>query len=508
MKEKKTLFIELDGATWDIINPLLEEGKLPHLKRLIESGASGELISVLPAISPKIWTSIFTGKHHDKTGIDFFGAHSKMVKCKRIWDIFNQHGLKVGVFGSFVTWPPYEVNGFMIPAVDSVGTDTYPEEYSFFQEVTLNERNKSKGIKSKTLPFLNLFYYAYKFKATGVNLTTFLKIFSYLIQAKIWRFKQMDKYWRKLVLHSEISTDVFIHLCKLFDPDFATIHMHICDSICHRYWMAYEPEKFPGIDQAVAERYREVIPKAYMQADRAIGKLLASTDGTVNVVVVSDHGFKAVSGGMNPYDLNIDKFLNILEIREKVIVARFGPGMYINFRDEGHMQEVADVVSNARLQGTDKKVFNARPFEKTLIVTKPNWKVDVEKLMKEHLFIDFGKFGIHRIDEVYIRQQTKMSGVHEIKGIIILAGPNIKHGVRLEPASIYDVSPTVLHLMGSPVAQDMDGRVLTEALDDRFMIENSIRSIDTYEDSVPMEQEVEEIDHKKIEERLKSMGYL
>ena len=101
-----------------------------------------------------------------------------------------------------------------------------------------------------------------------------------------------------------------------------------------------------------------------------------------------------------------------------------------------------------------------------------------------------------------------MSGVHEIKGIIILAGPNIKHGVRLEPASIYDVSPTVLHLMGLPVARDMDGRVLTEALDDRFMIENPIRSIDTYEDSVPMEQEMEEIDHKKIEERLKSMGYL
>lgn len=508
MGDRKILFIELDGATWDIINPLMQQGRLPNIKKLVEPGASGELISVLPAISPKIWTSIFTGKHHDKTGIDFFGGHSKMVKCKRIWDIFNQHGLRVGIFGSFVTWPPYEVNGFMIPAVDSVGTETYPREYSFFQEIALNERRKSKGIKSKTLPFINLFYYAHKLKTTGVSSTTFLQVLGYLVQEKLRRFKQRDRYWRKLILHSEISTDVFIHLCKLFDPDFSTIHMHICDSVCHRYWMAYEPEKFPGIDQEVAARYKEVIPKAYMQADRAIGNLLSSVDSKVNVVIVSDHGFKAVLGGMNPYDLNIEKFLEILGIREKVVTARFGPGMYINFRDEGLMQEIADVVSNAHLQGTDEKVFNARPFEKTLIVTKPNWKVDVEKFRKDHLFIDFGKYGIHRTDEIYTRQSTKMSGVHEREGIIILAGPNIKSGVRLGPASIYDVAPTVLHLMGLPVAQDMDGRVLTEALDDRFVTENPMRFVDTYEDSVPIEQEVEEIDHKKIEERLKSMGYL
>ncbi|MBC2694339.1 MAG: hypothetical protein HF982_03490 [Desulfobacteraceae bacterium] len=80
--------------------------------------------------------------------------------------------------------------------------------------------------------------------------------------------------------------------------------------------------------------------------------------------------------------------------------------------------------------------------------------------------------------------------------------------MRLEPASIYDVSPTVLHLMEFPVAQDMDGRVLTGAMDDQFMTKNPIRFVDTYEDSAPMEHEVEEIDHKKIEERLKSMGYL
>jgi arylsulfatase A-like enzyme len=41
----------------------------------------------------------------------------------------------------------------------------------------------------------------------------------------------------------------------------------------------------------------------------------------------------------------------------------------------------------------------------------------------------------------------------------------VRAGVVLEAASVLDVAPTVLHLMGLPVARDMDGRVLTGILD-------------------------------------------
>ena len=272
--------------------------------------------------------------------------------------------------------------------------------------------------------------------------------------------------------------------------------------------MAYEPDKFPGIDRKEAERFKDVIPKSYIQADRVIGKLLASTDEKTNIIIASDHGFQAISGGMNPYDINIEKFLDILRIREKAIVARFGPGMYLNFQDTELMHQIKDIVSNACLKDTSEKIFNVKMFEKTLIVTKPNWKVDVEKVRKEHTFIDFGEYGIYRIDELYTRQQTKMSGVHKKEGIIIFAGPDIREGVSLDPASIYDVAPTVLHLMGLPVAKDMDGRILTEALDQKFLMERPARYVDTYEDSVRTDQKPDEIDHKKLEERLRSLGYL
>ena len=46
----KTLFIELDGATWDIIKPLMAQGRLPNIRRLVESGTSGTLKSIVPSI--------------------------------------------------------------------------------------------------------------------------------------------------------------------------------------------------------------------------------------------------------------------------------------------------------------------------------------------------------------------------------------------------------------------------------------------------------------------------
>ena len=138
-----------DGATWDIIS-------LPDIRGLLEFGTAGVLMSELPAVSPKLWTCMLSGKNAKKTGIDFFGYTSKMVQCKRLWDIFSEAGLTVGVFGSFVTWPPYKVNGFMIPAIDSVGPETYPEDYEFFQEIALNERKKVRKIEGRQFSGLDI----------------------------------------------------------------------------------------------------------------------------------------------------------------------------------------------------------------------------------------------------------------------------------------------------------------------------------------------------------------
>ena len=510
MADNGVLMIEFDGATWDIIDPLIDDGKLPNIKRLRDTGASGTLMSEHAAISPKIWTSMFAGKDHTQTGIDFFGGYSKMVKCKRLWDILSEKGYTVGVFGSFATWPPYEVNGFMIPAIDSVGTETYPPEFEVFQEVALSERKKSKGIEGKSSSLSDMVQYGVRLRRMGVRWNTYLKVLRYFSEHAIGRFgQQEDQYWKKLALHSELSTDVFIHLCSTFKPDFRTIHMHICDSLSHRYWMAYEDDKFPGVDNRLVQRYKDVIPKGYMQADRAIGRILDAAGEKTNVVLVSDHGFEARPGGFNPYDLNVEKLQEVLGIKGKVIVARFGPGMYLNFQDDELMDRAARILKEAFSQKTGEKVFDVETFEKTIIVQKPTWEVKRDEILQPDSFIDFGACGLHKALDLYTRQNKLMSGVHAPEGMFVLHGPDIQSDIRLDPISFYDIAPTVLVLMGLPVARDMKGRVIKEAMEDRFLEEQPIREIETYEEEKNSVGEApEEMDYEKIEERLKSLGYL
>jgi predicted AlkP superfamily phosphohydrolase/phosphomutase len=504
VKSRKVLFIELDGATWDVINPLLEKGKLPNLEALMLSGASGRLLSIPPLVSPRIWTSIFSGKSAEKTGVAFFGANSKMVKCKRIWDIFDEMGLKVGVCGTFVTWPPYKVNGFMIPSVDALGPETYPSRYQPFQEMALNETRKGKALGGRYVSYIEYLYYARQFKAMGVSLKTLLDMFRYFVREKLGHFNQKDRQWRKAVLHLRSFTDLFVHLYGLFEPDFATFHIHICDYISHRFWEFYEPYRFSKVDADKVRRYGPAIPDAYIEADKAIGKILSSISKDTAVVIASDHGFEALP--KRGYDFRHETVLEILGIRKEAIVIPCGGGIYLKFQDENLMQRTAGILSKVRLEETGDRIYNVKAFGNILILTLPTWKIDA-KHIRDDAPVRFADLGVYNLGEIF--SEAQMSGWHSEEGVAVLTGSGITAGTKLKNTSIYDLTPTILYLMGYPVGRDMDGKVMTEAFNDKFLDERPPEYIDSYEDSShAAEEEPQELNYEKIEERLKSLGYL
>ena len=65
----RVVVIGLDGATWDLLDPWIENGDLPNLAQLVEGGAAGTLESVFPPMSPPAWTSAATGKNPGEHGI-------------------------------------------------------------------------------------------------------------------------------------------------------------------------------------------------------------------------------------------------------------------------------------------------------------------------------------------------------------------------------------------------------------------------------------------------------
>jgi predicted AlkP superfamily phosphohydrolase/phosphomutase len=140
----KVFVLGLDGATFDIIDALIAKGRLPNLEKLIQQGCGRELLSTIHPFSAQAWSSFMTGMNPGKHGIVDFTEHVKGEyklkflnashrRGKSLWRILSDHGKRVGVLNVPFTYPPEEVNGFMISGMDAPSTDsdyTYPKELS------------------------------------------------------------------------------------------------------------------------------------------------------------------------------------------------------------------------------------------------------------------------------------------------------------------------------------------------------------------------------------------
>ncbi|HEC93251.1 MAG TPA: phosphodiesterase, partial [Candidatus Atribacteria bacterium] len=120
-KCKRVIVIGLDGATFDLIKPWAEEGKLPTFKKLIGEGAWGNLKSTVPNATIPAWPSFSTGCNPGKHGFfDFFRIDesyrmnvetrpSRAVMKPTLWEILSKNNKKVGVINVPSTYPPKRV---------------------------------------------------------------------------------------------------------------------------------------------------------------------------------------------------------------------------------------------------------------------------------------------------------------------------------------------------------------------------------------------------------------
>jgi predicted AlkP superfamily phosphohydrolase/phosphomutase len=104
--------------------------------------------------------------------------------------------------------------------------------------------------------------------------------------------------------------------------------------------------------------------------------------------------------------------------------------------------------------------------------------------------------------------------MHDPTGFFALYGKDILGGQELARVSVLDFTPTVLALCGLPVAEDMDGKVIEEAIDPAFLERHPIASIATYErgatgaESGGPDEPIESPLDEEILEELRSLGYI
>jgi hypothetical protein len=112
-----------------------------------------------------------------------------------------------------------------------------------------------------------------------------------------------------------------------------------------------------------------------------------------------------------------------------------------------------------------------------------------------------------------IQGGVEFAASHRLDGVLMLSGGPLRRDFAFTGAKIVDVAPTVLYLMGLPVPDDMDGRVLTEAIDDDFLGDHPIRS-ESMDDEVSDDAGDDsrhgftEDESEMIARRLQALGYI
>lgn len=104
--------------------------------------------------------------------------------------------------------------------------------------------------------------------------------------------------------------------------------------------------------------------------------------------------------------------------------------------------------------------------------------------------------------------------MHDPTGFFALWGKDVEGGQELVGVSVLDITPTLLALCGLPIADDMDGKVLEQAIDAEFMRRYPITSVPTYEGEASEgapgapEEPIESPLDDEIREELRSLGYI
>ena len=122
-----TMVIGLDGATYSILDPLMEAGYMPYLRQFAADGVRAGIESTIPPITPPAWTTIMTGRSPANHGIlDFFRPESpgsqflrfvstKQLQCETIWSYLTRQHRSAACLNFPVMSPPVPISGYSIP---------------------------------------------------------------------------------------------------------------------------------------------------------------------------------------------------------------------------------------------------------------------------------------------------------------------------------------------------------------------------------------------------------
>lgn len=511
----RTFVVGLDGASWLLLEPWLEDGTLPNLSEFLEDGAYSQSESCLPPVTFPNWKCYSAGKDPGGFGVYWFERirladeridimNGTDFDTAELWDYLNDADYTTGVVNMPTMYPPRDIDGFVVCG----GPDAVDGEYRTIDSGYTSPPSLETELEDR---------YDYRVHPSP------------MLSANHERGAEVDEILDLLDIRLQVAYDRF----REDDLDFVHVTLFYLNVLQHFFWNDTPTER------------------AWKLIDEWIGKLDALDD--TNVVLMSDHGcaptttefyineWLAEHGYLTKRRTVENTFQRVGVTRENLLAAakRFGAVETLAEIVPERIQQLVPQEAGAKRQRKLDKIeltdTQAVASGQGPVYIHPNADTDrvADRLVDDLSSVtdDQGEplfDGVYRASEVYSGPYATAGpsvivdmhpGVHvndglgggEIQtepdrwaaentrhGIFAANGPEIAPAGDLGGMAITDIMPTVLAAHGVAIPTDAVGDVLPifqeqPAVGDRQPIKIT-------------DDDIERTD--EVADRLKQLGYM
>ena len=299
----RVLVLGLDGLDWDFVLPWVRSGQMPNLKRLMDAGSWGRMETLVPTLSPLIWTTVATGVSPDRHGIlDFVEKEPKRGillpvtgrsrKVPAVWNLASAFGRTVGVVGWWASWPAEKVRGVVVTdrlyytltqGISEAVFRQDPPEMVFPAERTAEIATLRDRAVEET-----------DWQAVRLFMDVPEQQYAAAVAANEGMEDPVDGF-RRILASTRTYLGAGLQLASE-RPDLLMVYLEGTDTLGHLL-APYMPPPTLDVDPAEAAVYVEAVPKYFQVVDRWIGRYLEHYPLSESaILIVSDHGFKWAEG--------------------------------------------------------------------------------------------------------------------------------------------------------------------------------------------------------------------
>ncbi len=553
----RVFVLGLDGATLALLKPWADAGKLPHMRKVLTEGAHGILKSTLPPLTPPGWTSAITGVNPGKHNIySFFKPmrrayrrqvySARDIKAPKLWEILGASGKRSIILHLPLTYPVDPLNGLMVAGMMTpmgAAHYTYPHElaeelrrviadYRLNVDTTYARAGRLNTLLKECLAVTDIQCREtlYLMERKPWDLFFVMLHTPDLVMHMFWKFMEprhpfypgpnefqdaiLQCYQRVDVLLGEIleRLDESAHLLILSDHGFEMTRKNVFIT----NWLVHAGYLVLRRSRRLA--FKRALFKAGIQRERLVKHL--EVWRLAWVAKLFPESIKNQVPRSRPSFQNIEDHIDWTRTRAYFPSAG-GSAIYLNVRGREPLgivhpdgeyaalrDEIMERLGELKDPETGRPVISAiHKREDVFWGEYLDHAPDIMLLPASGYFLNEG-LGDEIISPAG-RGKVERSGNHHMDGVVMLYGPSIRSGIEIHGARIIDVTPTILYLLGLPVPDYMDGRVLTAALMPDYIERVPVTyTTARFEASATSGFEYTEEERVSLEERLKDLGYM